>query len=125
MILENARKNTHIEYDFQNDILFAKSIDREYDSSLKLGDFILDLDKNKKVIGFEMFDASKKIGLNKIALNNLNEIVINIFISESIIQLFINVKTTYRSSIKEGTINFEKIKPEYLCDSSLTVSATA
>ena len=125
MIVENIKKNTHIEYDFQNDILFAKSIKREYDSSLQLGDFVLDFDKNKQVIGFEMFDASKKLGTNKIALNSFKEISINIFISNSIIQLIVKVKTKYRSSIKEGMVNFEKIKPEYLSDSSLNVSAVA
>ena len=125
MIIESVKKNTHIEYDFQNDILFAKSIKREYDSSIKFGDFILDFDKNKQVIGFEMFDVSKKMRINKFALNNFKEIEINIFISNSIIQLLINVKTTFRSATKEGTVNFERIKPEYLSDSSLNVSAIA
>ena len=53
------------DYDYQNDILFFKSSEREYDSSLELDKLVLDIDKEGYVVGVQVFDASKFLNIKK------------------------------------------------------------
>jgi uncharacterized protein YuzE len=60
-----------VTYDFQNDILYMSAKQREYEFSEEVDELVIDLDKNKKIIGLEIFDASEKFNIDKVKLQNL------------------------------------------------------
>ncbi len=53
------------DYDYKNDILFFKSSEREYDSSVELDKLVLDIDKEGYIVGIQIFDASTLLNINK------------------------------------------------------------
>ena len=59
-------KNAKMRYSFAEDIIFASPTERKYDSSIQIGDLIFDLDEKNKIIGFEILNASKTLGVPKL-----------------------------------------------------------
>ncbi len=60
-----------VTYDSENDIIYMSAKKRKYEFSEQIEDLILDLDKNKKIIGLEILNASKIFNVEKIKLQNL------------------------------------------------------
>ena len=56
------RDKVLVNYDYDNDILFFKVKDREYDHSVELEDLVLDVDSEGNVSGIQIFGASKMLG---------------------------------------------------------------
>lgn len=57
-----------LDYDFRYDILFFKSQNREYEKSIEIGNFVIDIDSENFVVGIQIYEASKFLHLNKTAL---------------------------------------------------------
>lgn len=53
------------DYDFKHDILFFKVKDREYAKSIELDNITIDIDKEKFVVGIQIFEASKFFRVSK------------------------------------------------------------
>ncbi len=53
------------DYDFENDILFFKVKNREYEKSVELDRFAIDIDDENFVVGMQIFEASKFLGVPK------------------------------------------------------------
>lgn len=56
------------DYDFKHDILFFKTKNREYKKSIELENFTLDIDEEGFITGIQIFEASKFLNLDKVAL---------------------------------------------------------
>jgi len=53
------------DYDYREDILYIFPKERDYDSSFQTGNLIVDLDKEGKIAGLEILNASKMLGASK------------------------------------------------------------
>ncbi len=54
-----------MDYDYVNDILFFKIINREYDRSLEFENMVIDIDDEAFIVGLQIFDASKFLRISK------------------------------------------------------------
>lgn len=62
-----------MDYDYVNDILFFKVEDREYDFSLEFQNMVVDIDKEKFIVGIQIFDASEFLRINKADLRKITK----------------------------------------------------
>ena len=93
--------NRHIDvldYDFETDSLLFRDKSSKYQSSLDMGDLILDIGEDGYPIGVELLDASKNFGVRKVALMNLKSIKASIKISEKEIEVKINLYVEMRNT---------------------------
>ena len=118
-------KKEKSEYSFAEDIFFARPIEREYNSSVQMGDFIFDLDKKNKIVGFEILNASKVFNVKKLYLYNMKKIKIEIVISKDTIKMQASISTIFRNAEKTGTLNIERIRPDYISESRMDLTASA
>ena len=58
-------------YDFIEDVMYLVPLRRTYSSSFQIDNFIFDLDKNKKLAGLEILNASKVMNIPKIFLKHI------------------------------------------------------
>ena len=71
------KKNKHldekgeVDYDYKNDTLFFKTVDREYDRSIEMDNIILDIDTKGFIVGIQIFEASKFLKMEGIVLRNI------------------------------------------------------
>ena len=99
---KHCRKNDILDYDFENDSLLFGNNSSKYDVSIDLGDLILDIGEDGVPIGVELINASKHLGVPKIALrSNLKVVEANIEISDKEIEVKISVFVEIRSKPTE------------------------
>ncbi len=67
------------DYDDKNDNLFLIDKSADIKSSVMYGDVILDISKDGKLIGIEMFDASSIIGVSRDDLENITAANMQVF----------------------------------------------
>ncbi|MBZ9570399.1 DUF2283 domain-containing protein [Methanobrevibacter sp. TMH8] len=92
------KKVMEIDYDYENDILFA-FLDDEYYKDFEYSEFLdnsvsIDFDEKNIPIGVEISNASKKFNTKKQYLNDKLNGVLNISIHEKKIELNINLFVT-------------------------------
>ena len=54
-------KETYLDYDGENDIIYVYQKGK-FKGNVEIGGFVLDLDKDKKIIGVEILNASEVLG---------------------------------------------------------------
>ncbi|MCM1986432.1 DUF2283 domain-containing protein [Methanococcoides seepicolus] len=86
------RESGEHDYDSLNDTFYTYINGRKYNSSLILGDIILDLNEDNELVGFEILDASKRFGISKHELLTPIELVYDISISNG--KLIVSLKLT-------------------------------
>jgi len=67
-------RTTKIDYDKENDLLFAYTGEKINDS-LEIGDFIIDFSNQNKIVGIEILDVSQMLKMSNIPASNLENIV--------------------------------------------------
>ena len=90
-----------IDYDYENDSLIFNSKCREYESSIDLGNIILDIGVDGTPVGAEMLHASKLFNVPKSALRNFVKFKAEILISEEEIEVKFSVTVFMRNMITE------------------------
>ena len=88
-----------MDYDFENDILFFKIKNREYSFSIEFQNMFIDIDKEKFVVGIQMFNASKFLGMSKINLREIPKWQFKAKIEEGIIEFRLNYQLQIRNKI--------------------------
>jgi uncharacterized protein YuzE len=63
--MKELRAKGEFDYDYNHDILFFKVKNREYERSIELDNFVLDLDEEGFIVGFQIFEASIYFGLER------------------------------------------------------------
>lgn len=101
-------------YNFEDDIFLARPLERDYDSSFQIGNFIFDLDKNNNVRGVEIISASKLFGVPKAFLRNMVSGKLEIIFSEEYIQVNVQIKTKVRNADKTSSLSIERVRPEFI-----------
>lgn len=109
-------------YFFEEDILSAMPLKRDYDSSFQIGDFILDLDENGEINGVEILNASEKFNIPKIFLKNMISWKLKLEVNDSYIILEFYIKTNVRNADRIITANIERVKPEFLKPTQLNLA---
>ena len=117
------RQKAKVVYDFAEDIFFARPVNRQYDSSVQIGNFIFDLNKKNKIIGFEILSASKLFGVSKIFLHNYKNVKIEIKVKGKFIMVQAQINSLIRNSMKTSSLSVERIRPEYINESNLQLAA--
>ncbi len=90
-----------MDYDYVNDILFFKVKNREYDFSIEFQNMIIDIDEEKFIIGMQIFNASKFLGMRKINLREIPKWQFKAKIEGEIIELRLNYEVQIRNKIFE------------------------
>jgi uncharacterized protein YuzE len=76
-----------IDYDFENDSLLFNHQGTQYESSIDLGDIILDIGVDGLPVGLEILHASKIFNVQKSAIKNFQKFRAEILISEQTIEI--------------------------------------
>lgn len=104
-------------YDYENDSLFVSKKERSYESSVEVENMIFDLDKDKKIVGFEILGASKVLGVDKVFIKNVFEGKLDVVINEKFLQIKIQLKSKVRNSDKFAVYKADNFKPDALSPS--------
>ncbi len=92
-----------MDYDYVNDILFFKVKDREYSFSLEFQNMTIDLDKEKFIVGIQIFDASEFLGITKINLREIPKWQFKAKINQGVIEIRLFYQLKVRNKVIEKT----------------------
>ncbi len=92
-----------MDYDYSNDILFFKIENREYNFSIEFQNMTIDIDKEKFVVGIQIFNASKFLEISKINLREILKWQFKSKIEEGIIEIRLNYQLKIRNKIVDKT----------------------
>ncbi len=90
-----------MDYDYVNDILFFKVKNREYDFSIEFQNMVIDIDEEKFIVGMQIFEASKFLGMSKINLREIPKWQFRAKIENDVIELRLNYELKIRNKIYE------------------------
>lgn len=119
------KQKAKVVYDFGEDVFFARPVNRQYDSSVQIGNFIFDLNKKNRIIGFEILNASKLFGVPKLFLHNIKEGKIEIKAIGKFIMIQAQIQSLVRNSMKTSSLSVERIRPEYVNESNLQLATAS
>lgn len=97
------------DYDFENDSLFFSREGVKLESSIDLGNVILDIGVDGLPVGFEILHASKMFNVPKSVIQNFYSINADIFVTEKSIEVTITMTVLLRNrktpkiAISQGT----------------------
>ena len=114
--------NAKIKYDYETDILSFTPAKRNYASSIQEKNFIFDLDRENKIAGFEMLQASVALDMPKIFLKNIKSLKGKIEVENETIKVNLSIKCIIRNSDKSGVYSLEKKKPEFMEPSQIDLA---
>lgn len=89
-----------MDYDYVNDILFFKVKNREYDRSLEFENMVIDIDNEDFLVGIQIFEASKFLGVEKPKLK-INKWLFKARITPTSVEIRLMCKINIRNEIKE------------------------
>ncbi len=69
--IKKLKGTGEVDYDFNNDILFFKTKNREYEQSIELDGIVLDVDTAGFITGVQIFDASNFLKIDKVKLRDI------------------------------------------------------
>ena len=102
-----------MDYDYVNDILFFKVKDREYDFSLEFQNMVIDVDKERFIVGIQIFDASKFLGVPKTHLRTIPKWKFEAHIEDGVIEIRLFYQIAIRNKILErNPIIIQENKPK-------------
>ena len=90
-----------MDYDYLNDILFFKVKNREYNSSLEFQNMVIDIDKQKFIVGIQIFDASKFLEIPKVYLRPIPKWQFEARLKQGIIEVRLFYQVCIRNKIIE------------------------
>jgi len=90
-----------MDYDYVNDILFFKVKNREYDFSLEFQNMVIDVDEEQFITGIQIFEASKFLGITKMALRRIPTWQFKAKIKENLVEIRLFYQIEIRNRIIE------------------------
>ena len=90
-----------MDYDYVNDILLFKVKDREYDFSLEFQNMVIDVDKEKFIVGIQIFDVSEFLGIEKAHLRQIPKWQFKARVYDNTIELRLFYQIEVRNRIVE------------------------
>ena len=89
------------DYDFENDSLLFNIKSIQYESSINLGNIILNIGVDGTPVGAEILHASKLFNVPKMALKNYKTFRAEISISEDTIEIKLSITILLRNHVTE------------------------
>ena len=102
------------DYDYENDILFVHIKGIKSDDAIDHDPFIIDLDKQKRIIGVEVLGVSELFNLPKIFFKNVVRGSLKAQIKGKDIIVVIDMVSKIRNSIREKSVIFQREKDEFV-----------
>ena len=96
-------------YDFVEDVIYLVPFRRTYSSSFQIDNFIFDLDKNRKLVGLEILNASKVMNIPKIFLKNAAKGRLEIVAKKDKIYIKLEMVGILRNKHLKNILNVERI----------------
>jgi len=90
-----------MDYDYVNDILFFKVKGREYDFSMEFQNMVIDVDKEKFIVGIQIFDAAEFLDLQKTDLRSIPKWQFKARIDHGVIEIRLFYQIIVRNRIIE------------------------
>ncbi len=121
---KQLKEKGEVDYDFRQDILFFKTMEREYTKSFDTDNITIDIDKEGLLVGIQIFEASKFLNVDKKDLLIISqwEFIANVYGGNRIdIRLTFQVKIRNKI-IEKNPIILQQIN-ENLPDSQLVCEA--
>lgn len=85
------------DYDFENDSLFFNRDAVQLESSIDLGNIILDMGVDGSPVGFEVLHASKMFNVPKTVIQNFHGMSAEIYITKETIEIKITISVLLRN----------------------------
>jgi len=101
MIINMIYYSLEFNYDYKYDILFFKTSEREYIKSIELDNIILDIDKERFIVGIQILEASKFLNLNKRVLLKVPRWEFKATVNEGRIEIRLMFQIVVRNKIIE------------------------
>lgn len=90
-----------MDYDYINDILLFKIKNREYDFSLEFQNMVVDIDNQQFIVGIQIFDASRFLGIDKQYLKTIPKWQFKAKINREVIEVRIFYQVNIRNKVIE------------------------
>lgn len=87
----------YYDYDIENDSLFFNRSDVQLESSIDLGNIILDMGVDGSPVGFEILHASKMFNVPKYVIQNFHSMNAEISITKETIEIKITISVSLRN----------------------------
>src|SRR3990167_11494581 len=100
-IERNLEGEGEMDYDFVNDILFFKLKGREYDFSMEFENMVIDVDKEKFVVGMQIFNVSQFLGIKKEYLRQIPTWQFKSKVRDNVIEVRLFYQISVRNKIIE------------------------
>lgn len=120
-----------IDYNFKEDSLYfyiekmLSKGEHNYSDSVDLKGFILDLDKHRHIIGLELLGASEKLNVDKMVLKFIKQGKLQTKAEKDMIFMTFSFVSQIRNSIKEFTLNTERLNTQQVEESGLKCVVTS
>ncbi len=99
----NLKAEGEMDYDYQNDILFFKVKNREYDFSFEFQNMVIDIDNEKFITGIQLFNASAFLGIQKQHLRQIPKWQFKARINQGIIEIRLFYQIEIRNKVIKQT----------------------
>ena len=112
------------DYDYLNDILFFKVKNREYERSIEMDRFIIDIDNENFIVGIQILNASELFELKKELLRKICKWQFQASINENKLEFKLIFQAVYRNKIIEPRPIIIEELTETLPDSRVVCSVS-
>ena len=111
-------KRAKADYDYETDTLSIYVASRSYDSSFHQGNFIFDIDTDKRIMGLEILNASKVFKVSKDSMLDSGQVLIEMIILDSSIKISIVMDKVELNT----ELSLEEFKSDFLRSSKMKVA---
>ena len=102
------------DYDYENDILFVHVKGIKSDDAIDYDPYIIDLDKQRKIVGVEILGVSKLFSLPKLFFKNVIKGKFKANIKDKNITISIDMISKIRNLMKEKSVIFQREKDAFV-----------
>jgi len=94
-------QNGEFDYDYQNDILFFKVVNRDYSHSIELKNIVIDIDEEDLIVGIQIFQASKFFNMPKEFIRSIKNWKFEANVEANTVELRLAFNVMYRNKLIE------------------------
>jgi len=129
-MLNHLEGKGKIDYDYKEDILyfyiekFMSKGSHEYRYSFDLDGFIVDIDNDNHVTGFELLDASKRLNVDKMILRFIKAGRFNARVKANLIIISFALTSVIRNKPMQITLNAERLNTPKLQETGIECQIT-
>lgn len=101
----DAQNKGLVDYDETYNILYFKAKEREYKTSIEVGDLMLDIDAEGFVTGLQIFDAAERFSMPKKALQKIVQWILKSRSEDGVITAQLTFKANFNGKLAEKSLD--------------------